>query len=387
MVNVLLITHQEKRKEFLSRLLGPEYFILICDSEQKIENLVRLVDLVIVDFSFLEWEGLNVVDRLKQCDDSAVILGVGRQVKKEIVEAARERGLAEYIDVDKNITSLSSVVKEKMEKRMLIARMEEEKLSRGSSRSLVSAEKEATLSPEECRFLEEMSRFLVHGYNLDELTQFFLSLLNKMFGISRLCIILKDRRRKTYSIRACLGMTEEVKECVQLYPEGGLVKFLAREGTVVTKELLAQADFEAAYEIRQDMKLIQSNVAVPVSPQGELMGILGLGPKVTGDKISAREVRQIFLFCNPVGLAIQNLLFYEEMHCQKMYTENVLKDATSGVISIDTEQKITTCNPRAQEVLNLSEYPNLIGKDIRKLPSPLGDILFQTLMLSKAGWA
>jgi len=174
-------------------------------------------------------------------------------------------------------------------------------------------------------------------------------------------------------------MTEDVKECVRLHPERGLVKFLAGEGTVVTKERLAKADFKAAYEIRQDMKLIQSNVAVPLSPQGELIGILGLGPKITGDKMSRREIRQVFLFCNQVGLAIQNLLFYEEMYCQKRYIESVLKDATSGVISIDAKQKITTCNPRAQEVLNLGESPSLIGKDIRRLPSPLGDILFQTL--------
>ncbi|MCK4925748.1 GAF domain-containing protein [Candidatus Aerophobetes bacterium] len=379
MVNVLFITHQEKRKEFLSHALGPEYFILTCDSEKKIDNLVRLVDLAIVDFSFLEWEGLNVVDRVKQCDDSTVILGVGRQVEKEIIEAARKRGLAEYIDVDKNINSLALVVREKMEKKMLITRMEEEKLSRDPSHSFLSPDKEATLSPEECRFLEEMSRLLIHGYNLDELMEFFLSLLNKMFGISRLCIILKDRVKKTYGIRACLGITEDAKECVELHPERGLVKFLAREGTVVTKERLAKADFKAAYEIRQDMKLIQSNVAVPLSPRGELIGILGLGPKITGDKMSRREIRQVFLFCNQVGLAIQNLLFYEEMYCQKRYIESVLKDATSGVISIDAEQKITTCNPRAQEVLNLGESPSLIGKDIRRLPSPLGDILFQTL--------
>ena len=379
MVNVLFITHQEKRKKFLSHVLGPEYFILTCDSEKKIDNLVRLVDLAIVDFSFLEWEGLNVVDRVKQCDDSTVILGVGRQVEKEIIEAARKRGLAEYIDVDRNINSLASVVREKMEKKMLITRMEEEKLSRVPSHSFLSPDKEPTLSPEECRFLGEMSRLLVHGYNLDELMEFFLSILNKMFGMSRLCIILKDRVRKTYGIRACLGMTQDVKECVELHPERGLVKFLAREGTAVTKERLVQADFKVASEIRQDMKLIQSNVAVPLSPQGELIGILGLGPKITGDKMSRRELRQVFLFCNQVGLAVQNLLFYEEMCCQKRYIENLLKDATSGVVSIDAEQKITTCNPRAQEVLNLGEHPSLIGKDIRRLPSPLGDILFQTL--------
>ncbi len=227
--------------------------------------------------------------------------------------------------------------------------------------------------------LEEISRFLAHGYNLDELMHSFLDLLSKMFGITRLSILLKDETKNTYTIRASLGLTEETKEYIQLHPEQGLAKFLLEEGTVIIRENLPQRDFRTAYEIKRDMKFIKAHVAVPLSPQGELIGILGLGPKITGDKMPPREIKQVFLFCNQVGLAIQNLLYYEEMCSQKKYIENVLKNATSGVVSVDTEQKITTCNSRAQKMLNLDEYPNLTGKDIRKLPSPLGDLLFETL--------
>ena len=379
MGNLLLISHKEQKKDFLSHLLGPEYFILVCDSGEKVDSLVPLVELVIVDFSSLEWESLNVITRVKECDDSMIILGVGRQVKKEIVQAAQQTGLTQYIDSDKDITSLLPVIREQMEKKVLASRMEDEKLARELSPSLLSPEKERTFSPQEWEFWEEISRFLDHGYNINELMQFFLDLINRKFGIARLCFILKDRIRKTYVIRACLGMTEEVKEYVQLHPQRGLVKFLIREGTAVTRENVLQGDFRSAYQIKQEMKLIQSNVVVPLSPQGELIGIVGLGAKITGEEMSAREIKQVFLLCNQIGLAIQNLLFYQEMSYQKEYIENILKDATSCVISINKEQKITTCNPRAQKVLNLDGYTSLTGRDIRTLPSPLGDLLFSTL--------
>jgi len=379
MGNLLLISHKEQEKDFISHLLGPEYFILVCDRGEKVDSLVPLVELVIVDFSSLEWESLNVITRVKECDDSMVILGVGKQVKKEIVQAARQTGLTQYIDSEKDITSLLPVIREQMEKKVLASRMEDEKLTRELSPSLLSPEKERTFSPQEWKFLEEMSRFLGHGYNINELMQFFLDLINRMFGIARLCFILKDRIRKTYVIRACLGMTEEVKEYVQLHPQRGLVKFLVREGTAVTRDSVLRADFRSAYEIKQEMKLIQSNVVVPLSPQGELIGMVGLGVKITGEEMSAREIKQVFLLGNQIGLAIQNLLFYEEMCYQKEYIENILKDATSCVISIDKEQKITTCNPRAQKVLNLDGCTSLAGRDIRTFPSPLGDLLFSTL--------
>jgi len=382
MASILFVTRERKREKFLNHLLGSEYLIIMENEHRKIRTLSLMVDLIIIDFSSMMWEGLDIIPLIREFNESAVVLGIGRKINGGIIQAAQEKGLAEYVDTDRDITLLSKVVREKMEKEMLILRMKEERISRESFYPFSSSEKERTFSLEEWKFFEEMSRFLIHGYNLNELMQFFLGLLNKMFGISRLCFILKDKIKKTYRIRACLGMREEMKEYVQLYPERGLVKFLTREGTVITKERLLQTDFKTAYGIKQDMKLIQSNVVVPLSPQGELIGMLSLGPKITGDKMSLQEIKQIFLFCNQVGLAIQNLLFYEEMCCQKKYIENVLKDATCGVISVDTERKITTCNPRAQEVLNLDEYSNLMGKDIRKLPSPLGDLLFETLTQS-----
>jgi PAS domain-containing protein len=379
MASILFITRERKREKFLNHLLGSEHLIITENDHQKIRTLSLMVDLIIIDFSSMVWDGLDIIPLIREFNDSIVVLGIGRKINGRIIQAAREKGLAEYVDMDKDIPLLPEVVREKVEKEMLISRMEEERIFRESFHPFSSLEKERTFSSEEWQFLEQMSRFLIHGYNLDELMQFFLGLLNRMFGITRLSLLLRDKTKKTYRIRACLGITEEMKEYIQLYPQQGLVKFLAREGTVITRERILQTDFKTAYDIKQEMKLIQANVVVPLSPQGELIGILGLGPKITGDKMSPREIKQVFLFCNQVGLAIQNLLFYDKMCYQKRYIENVLKDATSGVISVDAEQKITTCNLRAQKMLNLDEYQNLTGKDIRKLPSPLGDLLFETL--------
>jgi len=379
MASILFITRERKREKFLNDLLGSEHLVITENDHRKIRTLSLMVDLIIIDFSSMVWDGLDIIPLIRELNDSAVVLGIGRKVDGGIIQAAREKGLAEYVDMDKDITLLPEVVREKVEKEMLISRMAEERISRESFHPFSSSEKERTFSSEEWQFLEQMSRFLIHGYNLDELMQFFLDLLNRMFGITRLSLLLRDKIKKTYRIRACLGITEEMKEYIQLYPQQGLVKFLAREGTVITRERILQTDFKTAYDIKQEMKFIQANVVVPLSPQGELIGILGLGPKITGDKMSPREIKQVFLFCNQVGLAIQNLLFYDKMCCRKRYIENVLKDATSGVISVDAQQKITTCNLRAQKMLNLGEYQNLTGKDIRKLPSPLGDLLFEAL--------
>lgn len=378
MTNILFITGDEKEKGFLSRILGSGFFILTSDNEEEVESLATLADLIIVDFSSLEGRALSAVRRIKELDASAIILGVGKRIGKEIIQAAQERGLSEYVDMEKDISFLGKLARQKMKERVLVFGTKEGRLSQENSRSVLSMGEKGNSSPEEYRVLEEMAHFLVHGYNLKELVQFVLSFLHKMFRISRLCFVLKDRLKETYRVEACLGMSENIKKYVELSPERGLVKFLSKKGITVNRGDILRTDFETAYEVKQEMKAIRSDTVVPVSPRGELIGILGLGPKITGGEMSKREIEQIFLLGNQLGLAIQNLLFYKEMGCQKEYMEDVLEGAASGVISIGAGQRIVTYNSRAREILNLDGYLNLTGKDIRELPSPLGDILFET---------
>jgi polar amino acid transport system substrate-binding protein len=51
---------------------------------------------------------------------------------------------------------------------------------------------------------------------------------------------------------------------------------------------------------------------------------------------------------------------------------------SSGVITIGRDHRVGTMNRRAEEILGLAA-PAVVGQDLRVLPSPLGDLLFDTL--------
>ena len=375
MVSILFITYEEKRKYFLKSILGEDSYIVDCNGNE-LEELCPLFELIVIDFSSLGWESLNVLSQIKKLNPSATVFGIGRGIKKEIIKAAKEKGLEDYIDVDEELGFFPEIIKKKVEREILISEIEEKNREKTLHPTSIS---EKNLLFEERSFLEEMSKFLAHGYNLKELLQFLLNFLGRMFGITRLCVLLKEREENVYKIKACKGLGEEVKKYITLYPERGIVKFLAKEGTAITRENFPKTDPKTAYEIKKEMKLIHSSTVIPLSSQGKLTGILGLGPKITGENLSPEEIKQIFLFSGYVVLAIQNLLFYEEVCWQKEYIEKVLQNASSGVITIDAKQKITTCNLRAYKILEINEKKKLLGKDIREIPSPLGDLLFETL--------
>jgi nitrogen fixation/metabolism regulation signal transduction histidine kinase len=52
---------------------------------------------------------------------------------------------------------------------------------------------------------------------------------------------------------------------------------------------------------------------------------------------------------------------------------------SSGVITMGSDEKISLCNHRASEILQKS-VSTLLGEDLRHLPSPLGDLLYETFV-------
>src|SRR2546430_4901904 len=56
---------------------------------------------------------------------------------------------------------------------------------------------------------------------------------------------------------------------------------------------------------------------------------------------------------------------------------------SSGVVTIGRDEKVGTFNRRPEEILNLRAAA-VVGQDLRMLPSPLGDMLYETLAHGRA---
>ena len=75
---------------------------------------------------------------------------------------------------------------------------------------------------------------------------------------------------------------------------------------------------------------------------------------------------------------IHHLLQY-----QKEFTERILAHMANGVITIGPDERVVIVNRRAEEILGVSAR-ELLNRDLRALPSPLGDMLFESLTRSRA---
>jgi PAS domain S-box-containing protein len=118
--------------------------------------------------------------------------------------------------------------------------------------------------------------------------------------------------------------------------------------------------------------------SIPLIAAGALVGILNLGERVTGLPYTDDELEILFSLASQVALGIQDIHLYHALQYQKAFIENILTSLSSGMISIGTDERIRLVNRRAAEILEKSPA-EMLDEDLRRIPSPLGDLLYETL--------
>ncbi len=143
-------------------------------------------------------------------------------------------------------------------------------------------------------------------------------------------------------------------------------------------EAQARATESAGREIAREMAVLQAVVAIPLASHGELVGILLLGQRITGGAYSRRDTETLFNLASPLATAIRDIRVHHQLQYQKEFTERILQRMSSGVITIGPEQRVVMMNRRAEEILGMAAK-DVLNRDLRVLPSPLGDLLYESL--------
>ncbi len=267
-------------------------------------------------------------------------------------------------------------------------------------------------SPSPCAFtrskeqlLGQFSKALGSSFNRDRLLELFLDTVNKLAPVGRLSIVLQGDTPGEYRVDAQQGLPPTICERLCFRLEGGLMGWLADQGRILLREEAAALAEGGDSEVTQELKLLRAAVSVPLQAHGYLWGALNLGEKVTGAPYTEDELEILFILSGNVAMALRDIDLHHQVLYQNTYIENILERMNSGVVAINGEEKITTCNRRAAEVLGIGETEKkpsppppkssqapkakgkeehpLVGKDLRGLPSPLGDMLYETMRTGK----
>jgi PAS domain S-box-containing protein len=269
---------------------------------------------------------------------------------------------------------LSAVLHQALEKQRLLREINALRApsSPSSPEPAAAAGESSWDGPALARVLKAFSRVLAAGFDLRRVLETFLEAIGDVVHATRMAVLLPDAEGREFRIVAHRGLAPQIVQSVRLGATEGLARWLATQARPATLGEIRDPD------IVRELKLLQAVVATPLLAHGELVAILVLGQPVFGAGYARTEMETLFDLATQLATAIRDIALHQQLQREKEFSERILSHMSSGVITIGRDHRVGTMNRRAEEILGLSAQA-VVHQDLRVLPSPLGDLLFDTL--------
>jgi nitrogen-specific signal transduction histidine kinase len=375
MKTVLLVTADDELRSRLLRPLG-DRSVFFAETDDAAVKTLRLaeVDLIIKDATGPGRELSHFAARARELSPSAVIVGISDDATvSDYTDYALLRPFAHR--------DLATVLRQAEERHRLLNELAV--LRSQVTPRVVAADERAggadMPAPVLEQALKEFAKALAVGFDLPRMLELFLDAVGEIVRPSRLALLLADATGRAFVIRTQRGLAPQLVESVRLAADSGLPQWLATQGRLLQVEEARQRGTDPRTPgLARELGLLQAVLAVPLLARGELVAILTLGERIVGGTYGRRETEMLFTLASQFGAAIRDLRLHFQLEKEKEYNEQILAHMSNGVITIGRDEKISTMNRRAQDILELS-VRDAVGHDLRVLPSPLGDLLFETL--------
>ncbi len=223
--------------------------------------------------------------------------------------------------------------------------------------------------------LKEMGKLLAAHFDLERVVDFFLDAITELVRPGRAALLLADDDRR-YRVRGQRGLDPTLVDHVRLTTTDGLPAWFRQHARPATRQELGREP--EWLDAGRELAVLGGEVAVPLWVQGKLVGILALGPRVTGQPYAGEDLERLFTLASQVAVAVEDISLFNTVRAQASFIEQVLAHLQSGAITIDAAGRVTLFNRRAEEILGVPRA-QVLGHDLRTLPSPLGDLLYETI--------
>jgi nitrogen-specific signal transduction histidine kinase len=385
MRSLLLVADTRERLTELQKLLGDAYTLFIAESQGDALECLQLtkVDVVVGIFETRSVEIVQFFEQAKVLQPNCVTLYLApplppNSAGSEMFVPDSDFGIRRPFSRDE----LHLTVKQAIEKQQLIeglaSHREQPSVQRPSRPLKPAGELSLTRIGQ---ILRDFAKAFSSNFDLNRALNLFLDAVADLLRPSRLSILVRNRTTREFEIRAYRGLRPKVAESLRLRADEGLPLWLMTEARIIHRaEVESSLRIPTYLEIHREMQALRSVASIPLIAAGTLVGILNLGERVTGLPYTDDELEVLFSLAGQVAIGIQDIHLYHELQYQKVFIENILTYMSSGVISIGTDERIRIFNHRAAEILGKSAAA-VLHEDLRLIPSPLGDLLYETLHL------
>jgi signal transduction histidine kinase/CheY-like chemotaxis protein len=386
---ILLVSADETLRARLAQALAERSVFFASSDEEALKTLrVTRVEAVVKEAAAPLRAVPTFISRVRHlCPSAVVICVLPAGDSSEDEESAAEA--ADFVLLQPFTSRhLQDVVRQAEEKLRLLQEVTAFRSARGGA-AVGNGHEESLFGLEASshaltQVAKEFAKALAAGFDLPRVLDLFLDAVSEMVRPSRSAILLADQHGRQYRVGAFRGLAPHVVEALTLPADGGLPLWLAAEGRLIQiDEAHGRPADPAAREIAREMAVLQAVVAIPLISHGELVAMLMLGQRITGGAYSRGETEILFSLGTHLATAIRDIRVHHLLQYQKEFNERILARMSNGVITIGPDETVVIMNRRAEEILGMSAR-DALNKDLRVLPSPLGDLLFETLTRGRA---
>jgi PAS domain S-box-containing protein len=144
---------------------------------------------------------------------------------------------------------------------------------------------------------------------------------------------------------------------------------------------------QAPEDERLALKELNFEWFIPILKKEQLIGVLALGPKRSGQSYSAQDLRLLITLADQTGLALENAALFdrvqrnlEEISRMKNLMDNVFDSIDNGVITTDVHGRITLFNRAAEAILAVSSEHCVGVSYTEALPALANTILYKLML-------
>jgi PAS domain S-box-containing protein len=226
------------------------------------------------------------------------------------------------------------------------------------------------------RTLSEVSTELATVMSIKQLSTYISKKIMDVIRVNEISFLMFDPVRRRYkSVPIDTNKINGEYKKLDMDPASRILSYIKD-----TNSILVSDEFElevedrkaklAAAEERTPLVKLQDEVEklgialwAPVVSKGELIGVLALGNKISGDMYTAEDLRLLATLASQVAISVENARLYEEILTTKNYIEDILQSITSGVVSTDMSGRMITFNKAFEELVGANSK-GLSGQDL-----------------------
>lgn len=216
--------------------------------------------------------------------------------------------------------------------------------------------------------INKLSQELNYYTDLNKIINVIVNSVKKTMQLDRAGVLLVNQEDETihYKIAKVIGFNKS--NGISLVKDNFLTKYLEKtqhllvreELEILAKEASSQKDKKSFLKLYDHMKKIEASVCLPLMKGKNLIGIIVLGSKISGDAYTKEDLELLDTLANQAGIAIDNARLYKEVQDFTKTLQQKVDEQT---------QDLQATNKKLNETIKELNVKNNLNKELLEMKS------------------